>query len=90
MGRAARPRLDGGYYVRTRENRPLIGKTPVAGRLSHRRPFRLRHHVGLRCRRTAGSHSDGHGAANLRAAFSLARYEDPEYVRKLESWDGER
>jgi len=27
----ARPYLDGGYYVRTRENRPLIGPLPVTG-----------------------------------------------------------
>lgn len=26
-----RPRVDGGYYCKTRENRPLVGPTPVAG-----------------------------------------------------------
>jgi glycine/D-amino acid oxidase-like deaminating enzyme len=31
VGRSARPRLDGGYYVRTRENRPLVGPTSVEG-----------------------------------------------------------
>ena len=30
-GKFARPYVDGGYYMRTRENRPLIGPLPVEG-----------------------------------------------------------
>ena len=30
-GKPARPYVDGGYYMRTRENRPLIGPLPVEG-----------------------------------------------------------
>ncbi|MGW8181797.1 MAG: NAD(P)/FAD-dependent oxidoreductase, partial [bacterium] len=31
IGRAGRPYLDGGYYTKTKENRPLIGPLPVKG-----------------------------------------------------------
>ena len=31
VGKAARPYVDGGYYIKTRENRPLIGPLPVEG-----------------------------------------------------------
>ena len=31
IGKAARPYVDGGYYIKTRENRPLIGPLPVEG-----------------------------------------------------------
>jgi len=31
FGRAPKPRLDGGYYIKTAENRLLAGPTPVAG-----------------------------------------------------------
>ena len=30
-GKPQRPYVDGGYYMRTRENRPLIGPLPVEG-----------------------------------------------------------
>jgi glycine/D-amino acid oxidase-like deaminating enzyme len=30
-GKTTRPYVDGGYYMRTRENRPLIGPLPVEG-----------------------------------------------------------
>jgi glycine/D-amino acid oxidase-like deaminating enzyme len=31
IGKGARPHVDGGYYIKTRENRPLIGPLPVEG-----------------------------------------------------------
>ena len=31
IGKAPRPYIDGGYYIKTRENRPLIGPLPVEG-----------------------------------------------------------
>jgi sarcosine oxidase, subunit beta len=31
FGRAPRPLIDGGYYVKTRENRLLAGHLPVQG-----------------------------------------------------------
>jgi len=31
FGKMPRPQIDGGYYTRTRENRPLIGPLPVEG-----------------------------------------------------------
>jgi len=86
FGRAPRPVLDGGYYTRTRENRPLIGPMPlpgafVIGALSG---------FGLMAACGAGellaAHLTGQALPAYASAFSLQRYEDPEYVRLLDGW----
>jgi glycine/D-amino acid oxidase-like deaminating enzyme len=84
--RAPKPYVDGGYYVKTRENRPLIGPLPVegayiVGALSG---------YGLMAACAAGEllamHITGAGLPSYAPAFLLARYDDPEYRRLLESW----
>ncbi len=79
--------VDGGYYCKTRENRPLIGPLPVAGAYV----------IGaLSGYGVMGSQA----AAELLAAhvvsgplpdyapfFRLERYDDPEYQSLLASWD---
>lgn len=78
--------LDGGYYTRTRENRPLIGPLPVAGA-----------HIvgglsgfGLMAACAAGellaAHLLGLPLPAYAPAFALARYDDPAYVARLASW----
>lgn len=86
LGHAARPRLDGGYYLRTRENRPLIGATPVPGAFL----IGALSGYGIMSACAAGELLAGTvvGAAlpSYAHAFSLARYADSEYVRGLETW----
>jgi glycine/D-amino acid oxidase-like deaminating enzyme len=83
FGRAARPRLDGGYYVRTPENRPLIGPTPVKGAylLGAVSGF------GIMSACAAGELLAAHVAGNqlpgYAPAFALSRYEDPAYLNDL-------
>ena len=83
IGRASRPRLDGGYYVRTRENRPLIGSTPVRGAylLGAISGF------GIMSACAAGellaAHVTGGDLPGYAADFALNRYEDPAYVSQL-------
>jgi len=88
VDRAARPHLDGGYYTRTRENRPLIGPTPlkgayVIGALSG---------YGIMSACAAGellaSHILGGALPSYAPAFSPGRYDDAEYLRSLGSWQG--
>lgn len=86
FGRAARPVLDGGYYTRTVENRPLIGPLPVDGAyvLGALSGF------GLMAACAAGellaAHVTGSELPGYAQAFSPARYTDPAYQEKLQDW----
>jgi glycine/D-amino acid oxidase-like deaminating enzyme len=84
--RTPRPRLDGGYYTRTRENRPLICKLPVTGSylIGGLSGF------GVMASCAAGellaSHIIEAKLPDYAPAFSLERYEDPSYLQKLADW----
>ena len=84
--RTPRPRLDGGYYTRTRENRPLICKLPVTGAylIGGLSGF------GVMASCAAGELLASHIAEaklpDYAPAFSLERYEDPGYLQKLAGW----
>jgi glycine/D-amino acid oxidase-like deaminating enzyme len=84
--RAPKPYIDGGYYTKTRENRPLIGPLPVegayiVGALSG---------YGLMAACAAGeliaAHITGAELPNYAPALTLARYDDPAYQRLLDNW----
>ena len=84
--RAPRPYIDGGYYTKTRENRPLIGPLPIegayiVGALSG---------YGLMAACAAGeliaAHITGAELPSYAQALTLARYDDSAYQRLLENW----
>lgn len=86
FGRAPRPTVDGGYYLKTRENRPLIGPLPVEGAyvLGALSGF------GLMASPAAGeilaAHVVGESRPAFTEAFRLERYDDPAYLELLENW----
>ena len=86
LGHAPRPVMDGGYYCKTHENRPLIGPLSVkgayiAGALS-----------GFGVMASAGvgdllaAHITGGPLPSYASAFRLERYEDPVYRELLANW----
>lgn len=85
-GKPARPYVDGGYYMRTRENRPLIGPVAVEG------AYVSCGFSGFGVMASCGSgeliarHITGGPLPDYAPAFQLARYQDPEYRALLESW----
>jgi glycine/D-amino acid oxidase-like deaminating enzyme len=87
IGRAARPSLDGGYYTRTRENRPLIGPLPVAGTYL----IGALSGFGLMASCAAGkllaAHLTGSELPAYAPVFRLERYQDPAYQQLLETWE---
>lgn len=82
-----KPYVDGGYYTKTQENRPLIGPLTVPGAYvcSAFSGF------GIMASCAAGellaAHVTGGPLPHYAAAFSPARYDDPAYRKLLETWD---
>jgi glycine/D-amino acid oxidase-like deaminating enzyme len=85
-GKVPRPYIDGGYYMRTQENRPLIGPVPLEG-------------AYISCAFSGfgvmGSCASGEliaryisGAAlpDYAPAFQLSRYQDATYAALLDRW----
>ncbi len=86
FGRIPQPAMDGGYYTKTQENRPLIGRLPVEGGYV----IGALSGYGMMAACAAGELlAASVTAAPLPAyapAFALERYQDPEYQRLLENW----
>jgi glycine/D-amino acid oxidase-like deaminating enzyme len=84
--RMPKPMVDGGYYTRTRENRPLIGPLPtvegayVIGAFSG---------FGMMASCASGellaAYIAGAPLPHYAPAFSIERYEDREYQELLEN-----
>lgn len=86
IGRAPRPVVDGGYYTKTQENRPLIGPLPVPGAFV----LGALSGYGLMAAPAAAElvaqYITGHALPDYAPAFSLTRYSDPAYQSLLEHW----
>jgi glycine/D-amino acid oxidase-like deaminating enzyme len=84
--RAPKPYIDGGYYTKTRENRPLIGPLPIAGASI----IGALSGYGIMASPAAGellaAHITGAPLPPYAPAFALARYDDPEYQQLLAHW----
>ena len=81
-----RPFVDGGYYARTPENRPLVGPLPVEG------AYIIGGLGGFGMMASCGAsdllakHMSGAELPAYAAAFLLSRYEDPGYQDMLRQW----
>ncbi len=86
FGRAARPELDGGYYVKTPENRLLACPLPLEG------AYVLGAVSGYGIMAACGAgellaaHILGRPLPSYASAFSLNRYDDPNYEQSLAEW----
>lgn len=84
--KAPKPWIDGGYYVKTQENRPLIGPLPVQGAYI----IGALSGFGVMAACAAGellaAHILGNELPEYAPAFLLSRYENPEYRRRLEAF----
>jgi glycine/D-amino acid oxidase-like deaminating enzyme len=75
--------VDGGYYVKTRENRPLIGKLPVRGAyvIAALSGFGVMSACGAG--ELLAAHVTGGQLPHFATAFTLERYQDPDYQKLL-------
>lgn len=78
--------MDGGYYTKTRENRPLIGPLPVDGAYV----MGAFSGFGIMASAAAGdlmaSHVNADPLPTYAPAFRLDRYDDSEYQKLLAGW----
>lgn len=86
VGRTPKPVIDGGYYAKTPENRPLIGPLPVRG-LSALCAF-----SGFGIMAACGAamlladHLTGRALPAYAPALLLSRYDDPAYLARIAEW----
>jgi glycine/D-amino acid oxidase-like deaminating enzyme len=82
-----RPQLDGGYYTTTRENRPLVGSMGVDGAyvIGAVSGYGIMSACGVG--ELLAAHVTGNPLPNYAPEFELSRYENPEYLKKLENWE---
>ena len=86
FGKMPRPQLDGGYYTRTRENLPLVGPLGVGGAYVIGAVSGYGIMSACAVGQLLAAHVAGSELPSYASAFSLSRYDDPEYQKKLETW----
>lgn len=87
LERMGRPAVDGGYYTKTRENRPLICPLPISGAYVIGALSGFGIMAALAAAELLSAHIVGADLPPYAYAFDLARYQDPAYRKLLETWD---
>ncbi len=85
-GEPVRPYIDGGYYMRTRENRPLIGPVAVEGAYVSCGYSGFGVMASCASGELIARHIIGSELPDYAPAFALSRYQDPAYRALLDSW----
>ena len=87
FGALPRPYVDGGYYTKTRENRPLMGPLPLEGAYIHAAFSGFGIMAAMGAAELLAAQVLGDPLPSHAWAFTLERYERPQYRRWLETWD---
>src|SRR5205085_9011800 len=78
--------VDGGYYMKTRENRPLIGPLPVEGAFISGAYSGFGVMASCAGGELVAAHVMERALPDYAGAFLLTRYTDPDYCALLDSW----
>jgi glycine/D-amino acid oxidase-like deaminating enzyme len=81
-----KPYLDGGYYTKTQENRPLVGPLSVPGAWIHGALSGYGLMAAPACGELLSKHISGDTLPEYGHWFLLERYQDPEYKALLADW----
>ncbi len=87
LDRMGRPIIDGGYYCKTRENRPLICPLPVTGTFVIGALSGFGIMAAPAAAELLSAQITGSAQPTYAPAFDLLRYQDPDYQVLLETWD---
>ena len=80
VGHTPRPVIDGGYYTRTEENRPLIGPLPVRGLYADCAFGGFGIMAACGAARLVADHITAAPLPHWAEAFLITRYDDPSYL----------
>ena len=83
IGHAPRPVIDGGYYTRTQENRPIIGPLALRGLYASCAFGGFGIMAAEGAARLLADHLCGAPLAPWAAAFLASRYDDPAYLPRF-------
>ncbi len=86
IGAGARPYVDGGYYIKTKENRPLIGPLPVEGAYISGAYSGFGVMASCAGGELVARHIAGGALPDYAPAFLLSRYQDSGYRALLDKW----
>jgi glycine/D-amino acid oxidase-like deaminating enzyme len=86
IGKGARPYVDGGYYIKTRENRPLIGPLAIEGAYISGAFSGFGVMAACAGGELLAKHITGRALPDYASAFQLSRYQDPSHCDMLDSW----
>jgi glycine/D-amino acid oxidase-like deaminating enzyme len=85
--RMPKPWIDGGYYTKTKDNRPLVGPLPIEGAfvLSALSGYGLM--ASAATSELVAAHITGGKLPAYASSFHPMRFEDEEYVAKITEWE---
>jgi glycine/D-amino acid oxidase-like deaminating enzyme len=87
FGRWPKPVVDGGYYTKTQENRPLVGPLPVEGAWVIGALSGFGQMASPACAELLAAHITGAELPAYAHWFMLERYDDPGYQDLLRNWE---
>ena len=82
-----KPYVDGGYYTKTPENRPLVGPLDVPGAYVCSAFSGFGIMASMASGELLAKHVTGADLPGYAVAFDPKRYQDPAYRKSLETWD---
>jgi glycine/D-amino acid oxidase-like deaminating enzyme len=85
--RMPRPWVDGGYYTKTKDNRPLVGPLSIEGAFVHGALSGYGLMASAATSELVAAHINGANLPAYADAFHPARFDDPEYLALIEGWD---
>jgi glycine/D-amino acid oxidase-like deaminating enzyme len=84
--RLPRPFVDGGYYTKCRDNRPLAGPLPVEGAFVHGALSGYGLMASAATSELVAAHIAGGALPDYAPAFHPGRFADPLYLARIEGW----
>ena len=85
--RMPRPFVDGGYYTKARDNRPLAGPLPIEGAFVHGALSGYGLMASAATSELVTAHITGGALPDHAPAFHPGRFEDPAYLAVIENWE---
>lgn len=86
FGQQPKPYIDGGYYTKTPENRPLIGPLPLQGAYICSAFAGFGIMMSMAAGELLAAHITGSARPDYAPAFAPSRYDDPGYRKRLADW----